>query len=167
MSDITRSKKINVVLIILGSVAVIFVVFSLGIYVGYRKALFAAGKSQDYYRDFFGAAPMGFMAGMPGATHGIAGTVIDIAGPNITVKDQNNDEESVEVSSDTVIRRMSATIDEDGIVIGDSVTVIGEPTDAGQIEARFIRVFSSSSSLPLPPPMSGSGAAPPGSSSEM
>ena len=154
MSDLSHSKKLNVVLIALGTVAVIFVVFSLGVYVGYRKAIFASGRSENYYRDFFGGAPPGFgpgsAPGMPGPTHGIVGTVIDIASSSITVRDQDSNEQSVEIMPDTVIRRMGETIEEGGIDIDDSVTVIGQPNAAGQIEARFIRVFSSSSSLPMP-----------------
>ena len=69
------------------------------------------------------------------------GTVIDVASSSIAVRDGNNDEASVVVSSDTVIRYLGETIGEDGVVVGEGVTVIGQPNESGQIEARFIRGF--------------------------
>ena len=150
MTDISHSKKVNVVLIILGSVAVVFVVFALGVYVGYRKAIFASGRSDNYYRNFLGGvAPEpgpAFMGGMPGNTHGVVGTVVDVASSSIVVRDQDSDEESVQILPGTVIRIMDQTIGVDGVVVGDHVAVIGEPTSAGQIDAHFMRVFSATSS---------------------
>ncbi len=155
MSEISSSKKINVALIILGSIAVVFVVFALGVYVGYRKAIFASGRSDNYYRDFLGGPPPGFgpaaVGGMPGNTHGIIGTVVDVASSSIVVRDSDNDEESVQILPGTVVRLMDQTIDSNGIVVGDGVAVIGEPTDEGQIGAHFVRIFPVSSSIPILP----------------
>jgi len=155
MSNISHSKKVNVALIILGSIAIIFIVFALGVYVGYRKAVFASGRSDNYYQDFLGNAPPGFgpvpIGGMPGNTHGIIGTVIGVASTSIVVRDSDNDEQSVQILPDTIIRLMDKTIDVGGVAVGGAVAVIGEPTSAGQIGAHFIRIFGASSSIPMPP----------------
>jgi len=155
MSDTSHSKKTNVALAIFGSIAVVFVVFALGVYAGYRKAIFATGRSDNYYRDFLGGAPSDFAPanapGMPLNTHGIVGTVIDVASTSIVVRDSDNDEESVQILPGTIIRMMDRTIDVDGIAVGDTVAVIGEPASDGQIGARFVRIFTASSSIPTPP----------------
>ncbi len=157
MNDISHSKKMNAILIILGSIAVVFVVFALGVYVGYRKAIFASGRSDNYYRDFLGGTPpagvMGFTSGMPGDTHGVIGTVIDIGSSSVVVEDANSDEESVVISSGTVIRMQNETIGIDGFTTGEGIVVIGEPNDSGQIEAHFVRVFPATSSFPASPPV--------------
>jgi len=136
-------------LIILGSVALIFVIFALGIYVGYERAMFASGRSDNYYRNFMGASPMGF-----GDSHGVVGTVIDVSTSSLTVRDPDNDEESVVVATDTIIRMFDRTLDIKGLVPGEGVAVIGSPNEDGQIEARFVRIFPSTSSYPVPPDFS-------------
>ena len=57
--------------------------------------------------------------------------------------------ESVVVSTDTVIRGMDDMMRLGDVKIGEWITVIGAPNESGQIGARFIRVFTSSSSLPM------------------
>lgn len=159
MTDISHSRKVNAIIIILGSMAVILVIFALGVYVGYQRAIFASGRSDNYYRDFMGGMSEGtFAPGMPGNTHGVVGTVIDVGSSSIIVEDQNNDEESVAVSTSTVIRMMDKTIDVSGLSAGEGVAVIGEPNGNGQIDAHFVRIFPSTSPLPPPTVVSGTGS---------
>jgi hypothetical protein len=73
--------------------------------------------------------------------HGVAGEVIDIGTSTLFVKDPAGDEQVVFIASSTPIREMDQEILPDAIVVGDGVTVIGEPNSNGQVEARFIRVF--------------------------
>lgn len=137
---------------ILGGLIVLFVVFGLGIVVGYDRAGFAAGFDRNYYRIFYGAAPdgpAGFMAPpMPIAIHGVVGTVIDLGTSTISVRDQKDNEQSVAISSATVIRSGGSDVAINNMTVGDRITVIGEPNDQGQIAARFIRIFPASSSTP-------------------
>lgn len=150
MSNFLESRKVRAVLWILGGLIVLFVVFGLGIAVGYERAGFAAGFDRNYYRIFFGGlptGPVGLMAPpMPAAMHGVVGAVIDIGTSTISVKDQGDNEQSVAVSSGTVIRNGNDTITIGDIVLGDTIAVIGEPNDQGQVDARFIRVISNPSS---------------------
>ena len=69
------------------------------------------------------------------------------------MKDDDNDEQSVIMASDTIIKKMNATVSLGDIVVGDRVVVIGAPNSNGQVEAHFIRVF------PAPGPGSGNRAA--------
>jgi hypothetical protein len=150
MSNFLESKKIRTVLWILGGLIVLFVVFGLGIAVGYDRAGFAAGFDRNYFRIFFGgppSGPVGMMAPpMPVAMHGVVGTVIDFGSSTISVENQENNEQSVAVSSDTVIRDGNDTIMISGVMVGDQIAVIGEPNAEGQIAARFIRVIAVPSS---------------------
>ena len=145
MSNLLESKKVRAVLWILGGLIVLFVVFGLGIAVGYDRAGFAAGFDQNYYRNFYGAAPhgpVGFMAPpMPVAIHGVVGTVIGVGTSTISVKDQQNNEQSVVVSSGTAIRSGGADIVIGNVAVGAEIAVIGEPNSQGQIVARFIRML--------------------------
>ena len=81
--------------------------------------------------------------------HGVAGEVLDVSSSTISVKDLLGNEESVAVSADTVIRGMDDMMSLSDVKAGAWITVIGAPNDNGQIGARFIRVFASSSSLPM------------------
>ncbi|HEY5220806.1 MAG TPA: DUF5666 domain-containing protein [Candidatus Paceibacterota bacterium] len=150
MSNLLQSKKVRAVLWILGGLIALFVVFGLGIAVGYDRAGFAAGFDRNYYRIFFGGTPggpIGLMAPpMPSATHGVVGTIIDVGTSTISVTDQENNEQSIMVSLGTVIRDGDSDSAIGDMVVGDQIAVIGEPDNDGQIEARFIRIISKSSS---------------------
>lgn len=152
MKDLLRSSPLKAILWILGAIIVLLLVFGLGIAIGSHRALFAGRFEENYYRNFYG--PQG--GPPPFNQHGVAGEVIDLSSSTITVKDTDGDEHSVVILSDTSIREGNATIALGAIVPGNLVTVIGAPNAEGQVEARFIRVFaSSSSSAPALPPFPG------------
>jgi hypothetical protein len=144
MKDPLQSPKLRAILVILGAVIVLLVVFALGTAVGYHRALFASRFGENYYNNFYGGPP----GRMSFSMHGVAGEVIDLGSSTISVKDQDGDEQSVEISSTTVIRKEDSTVTLDQVDIGDMITVIGGPNATGQIEARFIRIFPASSSMP-------------------
>jgi len=151
MSNFLESRTVRTILWVLGGLIVLFVVFGLGIAVGYERAGFAAGFDRNYYRIFFGGPPpdgaVGMMAPpMPAAIHGVVGTVIDLGTSTISVADRQDNEQSVVISPGTVLRNSDGTITIAGIAVGDTIAVIGEPNSEGQIDARFIRIISDSSS---------------------
>ncbi len=165
MSNFLGSKKIRAVLLILGSLIILFVVFGLGITVGYERAGFASRFDKNYSSIFFGrlpggyaitahvlpGGPMGMMTpSMPGVIHGVVGTIIDIGTSTVSVENQNGDERSVVVSSGTDIRYGQVGVSFGSIAVGDMIAAIGEPNNMGQIDARFIRIFPASSSIPTP-----------------
>ena len=150
MSNFLESKIVRTILWILGGIIVLVVVFGLGITVGYDRAGFASGFDRNYFRIFYGAAPdgpVGLMAPpMPVAIHGVVGTVIDLGTSTISVKDQQGNEQSVVVSSDTDIRNGNGNIMIGDVAVDDQIAVIGEPNSVGQIDAHFIRILGTPSS---------------------
>lgn len=154
-NDFFKLPNTKILFWTLCGVLAILIAYGLGILVGYRRAIFAADFGERYYRTMYGnpmGQPMiGAMGYGPLTMHGVAGEVIDISTGTIVVKDANGDEESVLVMSNTPIREMNNDITAGDIVPNDQIVVIGQPDTGGQVEARFIRVFETSSSLPLPP----------------
>ena len=134
-----ESKIAQRIIMIIGSIAIILLAFGAGVAVGYHHGLFALRFGQNYYRNFESAPP-------PPMGHGTAGVVLDVTTSTIVAQGPDGNEESIAISTDTVIRDNSATIPLSVVVPGDRITVIGRPTGEGQIEARFIRVFD----LPTP-----------------
>ncbi len=153
MKNFLQNKKIRAILIILGACIILLLVFGLGIAVGYRKAIFASNWSKNYFHNFYGAPRIGMM-GMhdiddavqaPFSLHGAAGQVIDVATATLSVQSSFGNEQSIVVMPGTVIRTFDGGTSLDDVDTGEWVTVIGAPNQAGQIEARLIRVFPSSS----------------------
>ena len=149
MKSFLESKKIRAIIFILGGVAAIFLIFSAGVAVGYRKAVFSQSWGMSYNRFFLNRLPSGAIGMMvqrgPWDTHGVAGQVIDVSSSSFMVKDPDNDERSIAVTSGTVIRDTNQVIPLDDLAPGYQVVVIGAPNPDGQVDARFIRVFEVSS----------------------
>ena len=152
MNEFLKTPKTKIVLGILCGILVVLIAFGLGIAVGYRRAIFSSQFGEHYYHnlygDPFGRPMMGVANREPLTMHGVIGSVIDIASSTILVKDPLGNEQSVVVVSSTSIREMDNNILLNDVKIGDGVTVIGNPNENGQVEARFIRVFVASSSIP-------------------
>lgn len=146
------SKGFHFVLWALGGVVILLLVFGAGVAVGYRSGLFSSRFGENYYHNFFGGGPGGVM-GMPTPMnqHGTIGSVISVGSSTIATKDPGGNEQSIVINEDTVIREGNETLTIAGIQDGDQVAVIGEPNDTGQIAARLIRVFDTSSSAPEVP----------------
>ncbi len=145
MNDFFKLPKTKTLLSILCGVFLALIVFGLGITVGYRRAIFSSEFGAQYYHELYGdpfGRPMTkVLANGQLTTHGVAGEVIDVGSSTIFVKDPSGNEESVFISTDTPIREMNQEILANDILIGDGVTVIGEPDANGQVDARFVRVF--------------------------
>jgi hypothetical protein len=132
--------KPRIILWILGELILLLAVFGLGMKVGSRRAFFASRYGENYSNNFF------FMKRFN--THGVVGEVIDRSSSTIAVKDFHGVEAAVDIFPDTIVSENENTVSAAVIMVGNSVIVIGHPNAAGRIEARFIRVFASSSSLP-------------------
>lgn len=148
MNSFLESKKVRIVIFTLGGIAAVLLIFGAGIAVGYQKAIFSSNWGMNYERNFFGGPPPGMLGAIGQRvpnTHGVTGEVIDVANSSFSVKDADNDEQSIAVTSDTVIREMNETVSVGELEPGSQVVVIGAPNPNGQVEARFVRVFGTSS----------------------
>ncbi len=145
--DFLKSKKMAVIIVVVSGLALLAAAFSFGIFIGYHKARFSYAWGENYSRNFGGPRKGmvntfvgdGFITG-----HGVSGQIIKIDGQTLVVKGQDNVEKIIVINDDTVIRRLRETIKLSDLKINDMVTVIGNPDDSGQIEAKFLRI------LPLP-----------------
>lgn len=155
MKDLMALRWVRWTVGALIAAAVFLLAFGLGVSVGYQKAIFSSEWGMNYERNFSGP-PHGMTAGTESENlHGAAGTILDISGRTISVKDDDNDERSVLVATDTIIKKMDATVALDTLTVGDRIIAIGAPNTAGQVEAHFIRVFppGGTSSPPFGPPL--------------
>ena len=156
MKTFLSSQAFKKILLVIGGIAVVFLIFGFGVMIGYHSALFSSSWGQNYYRNFYGNGPQngpmgGFVARAPFNDHGVTGSVIDVSSSSVSIRDDDNNERSIVISSDTIIKKMDNTIYISMIAIGDKIAAIGEPNENGQVRARFVRVFGASSSIPLPP----------------
>ena len=139
-----KSKNFTALLIAVGCAVMLLLVFKAGMYVGFRKANFSYRWGENYHRNF-GGPRGGFFHDFNGRdfidAHGVAGQIIKIDGSMVVIKGRDNVEKIVSVGDSATIQRMRETIKISDLKIGDYVVVIGEPNNAGQIDAKFIRLM--------------------------
>ncbi|MFA6550003.1 MAG: hypothetical protein WCT36_01445 [Candidatus Gracilibacteria bacterium] len=140
-------------------VIIALLIFQAGMFMGFHRAGFSYKWGEDYYRNFGGPRErsqiergigMGMMRGGDFLdSNGVAGKIIKIALPNITVLDKDNAEKIVVIKDDTAIRSMRSSVKAADLKVDDFIVVIGSPDDSSQIEAKLIRV------MPEPPVIDG------------
>jgi len=145
---IAQLRNVKVILIGVGGLLVLCLIFQLGLMVGYKKASFSYRWGENYHRNF-GGPRGGFMNMMRDDDfiegHGVFGKIMTINGSALTIKGQYDREISVVVTNATVIKQFQKTVTVKDLHVDDSVVIIGEPKDSGQIEAKFIRIMPRSS----------------------
>ena len=151
--DIFQSKLFKGIIIGIGCLIILGFVFSLGIFVGTKKADFSFRWAEEYHNNFAGPQN-GFFMGMMNfddeftSSNGVFGQIIKVDSNSITVKDnKDNVEKIVLIDEKTSIIKQRQNIKLSNLKVGDNAIVIGEPNDKGQIQAGLIRI------LP-PPPLS-------------
>ena len=152
---------------------ILLIVFGLGTFVGFRKANFSYRWGENYHQNF--AGPRGGFFGDFGGkdfinAHGVIGQIIKIdpstgstsspqassgQAATLIIKGMDNIEKIVLIEDDTIIERLRETLKTTDLKVDDTVVVIGQPNDAGQIEAKFIRL------MPPPPAGMAPGSSPP------
>lgn len=151
-TSMLHAKSTRVALWSIGAVVIALFIFGLGAAVGYHRGVFASRFGENYITNF--RSNMGIEGEGPrhgGAAplnqYGIVGKVIQVnaSGSVIFVERSGGSEGWVAVQSSTVIRKDQATITPAQIDPGNLMVVIGSPDGKGQILARFIRVFSETS----------------------
>ncbi|MFA5831018.1 MAG: hypothetical protein WC878_04285 [Candidatus Paceibacterota bacterium] len=148
-----QSSKAKHILAGIGIAVIALLIFQAGMFVGYKKAAFSFRSGDNFYRTF-GERGRGFPEPIqrmgldmmdPTNAHGTIGKIASIVLPKIMIADRDGVEKTVIVGAKTDIRRFRDSIKPEELKVGDFITVIGEPNDEGQIEARLIRV------MPTPP----------------
>ncbi|MCK9352258.1 MAG: hypothetical protein WCT49_05045 [Candidatus Paceibacterota bacterium] len=128
--------------------AIALFIFQAGVVVGFKKAEFSGRLGDNYYRtfgergNFRGMPPIfGTQRMDPSNAHGTIGKIASIALPKIIVADRDGVEKTISVNDKTDVRRFRDSIKPSDLKVGDFITVIGKPTDAGEINAELIRVM--------------------------
>ena len=145
-------KPIIIGLLVLVSV---FLVFGAGVWVGERKAGFSYRWAEGYHRNFAGPREgfLGDWKSFPQGefieAYGAFGQIIKInsstsTNQSLVMKGKGDVETIVLIKEDTIIRNLRETVKIDSLKVDDYIVVVGEPNDAGQTEAKFIRI--------VPPP---------------
>jgi hypothetical protein len=144
MSEFIASKTFKVLLAVLGALILLVGSFSLGVRVGERKAFHFSGFAENYDRMFRPGGGPGMMPFAPPPlpdSHGAFGKVLSVSGQSVMVQGRDGMEQNVLVSSSTEVRIGRDTGSITDIRPDDDASVFGVPNDAGQIDARLIRVF--------------------------
>jgi hypothetical protein len=127
--------------------AMLILVFGAGVKVGTMKAMYSYRWAENYHKNF-GGPREGFLflsdnKGGFVSSHGAVGQIIKIDDNALIVKDREITEKSVLVKEDTTILRLREEIQLSDLKVDDFIVVIGDPNDAGQVEAKLIRVMPS------------------------
>jgi hypothetical protein len=133
-----KTHKFKIFLCSLAILIIAVLIFLAGIFVGFQKARFSYGLGQRYYNDFFQGRPPLFDQSFVNS-HGASGSITNISGKELTIKD-NNVSKIILITDSTIIRRNRIDASAADLKIGDEISVIGGPNDQGQIVAKFIRV---------------------------
>jgi hypothetical protein len=151
IKKIIESKKGKYIIVGLILFVFTFIVFRIGIELGYREAYFSSRLGDNYSRNFLGESGgmMGFMQDNLPGEHGAVGKVVKIDTQTMLVATGNNLEKVIRFTDDTLFRKFRTTIKQGDINVDDSVVVIGFPNDAGEIVAGLIRVVPAATTTPL------------------
>lgn len=142
-----QSKLFKWIIIGILITIIVLLFFSLGMFVGFKKANFSFMWGENYHRNFAGPRG-GFLEDFMGRdfidSHGVFGQIIKIDESTIAIKDKDGVEKIILVNNDTTIKSPGGDIKIGDLRVNDIVVVIGDPNASGQIEAKLIRL--------MPPP---------------
>lgn len=146
------SRKTRVIAVVVLSLVLALLVFQAGVAVGYKKASFSRQLGNNFYRAFEGVPVQGDRfapakkfpsAGPIPGGHGAAGLVVSVGSSSLIVAGPDNIEKVISIKGDTEVRRFRDLATSSDIRLEDFVVVLGSPDDAGQINARLIRILPS------------------------
>jgi hypothetical protein len=135
---------INKIIKLAGVIIILFIVFGAGVFVGTKKADFSFRWAENYQRNFGGPRFNG---------HGVFGQIIKIdtststPTSSLVINGRDNVEKIVLIKENTIINGFRNNIKPDDLKVDDYIVVIGDPNDAGQIEAKLIRLMPASPEL--------------------
>jgi hypothetical protein len=129
-------------------IAVIVLIFGIGILVGEKKARFSYLWAEQYHRNF--AGPQGgffddwrsFPRGDFIESHGTFGEIIELQVNGFVIKGEGDVEKIIVITDQTIIQKGREVIKRENLEVGNWVVIIGSPNEEGQIEAKLIRIFN-------------------------
>jgi hypothetical protein len=133
-----KTKSFQIFLFVIGGLLAILLIFNIGMNIGFRKAEFSYEWGDNYYKNFAGPSDDFIQA------HGVFGQIIKIDGLNLIINSNEKTEKIILINNDTIIRRFRDSLKSADLKVNDFLVVIGQPNEAGQIEAKLIRL--------MPPP---------------
>ncbi len=148
IKTLLQSKKATRVLYIIGGIIIALIIFQAGMFVGLKKASFAFGLGDNYYRTFGGHRNgMGMFNDFRGRdlpnAHGTIGKIIRVSLPTLIIEGKDNIEKVIVIKNDTDIRSFRNIASTTDLMINTNVMVLGTPTETGEISARLIRIMPS------------------------
>jgi hypothetical protein len=145
INNFLQSKGFKIAMLCVAIFIALFLVFSLGVYVGTEKASFSFRWAEQYHNNFAGPS-MGFFERMEGKefmeSNGVFGKIIQVNADSIVVSGRNDAEKVVLITDKTIIKKQNTDIKIADLKVDDEVVIIGNPNESGQIDARLIRVMS-------------------------
>jgi len=156
-----QSKAFKAALwVIAGLIASLFI-FKAGTIAGFKKASFSYRWGENYHRNF-GGPKRGFLGDFGGGdfigAHGVFGQIMkidpstDSARVTLVIRGGDGVEKIALIKDDTAIKRFRENVKISDLKVDDYMVVIGEPNDAGEIEAKFIRILPSPAAKTPPKP---------------
>lgn len=132
---------LSIFLIIFGALVLAAVIFFAGMFVGFQKAKFSYRLGEHYYKDFMGGTKPSLVS--PGFinSHGATGVINLISDNQVIIKTNKGLNEKIIISPTTTVKQNGKDIKASDLKINDTIAIIGDPDDQGQINARFIRVY--------------------------
>jgi hypothetical protein len=145
IAKIFQSKIFLGIIIGMAIFLAVLLIFKAGMMVGSRKAEFSGNWSDNYHLNFAGPK-QGFLNGFQDKdfmeANGVFGQIIKIEGSSIVVRGKDDVEKAVIIEEGTTtIKKLKDTLKVSDLKTNDLIVIIGEPNDAGQIQARLIRVM--------------------------
>lgn len=141
------TKKDRTISIIVLSVVGGLIIFKLGMFAGYHKALFSYQSDNRHFMFSSSGVAGGMMLPAPGfareefsTSHGATGRVVSVSLPTFVIASPDNKERTIMVGDRTMVRRFQNTVPATDIRADDFTVVLGNPDDAGRIQAKFIRL---------------------------
>lgn len=144
INKIFESKTFKIVIALIAIFVALFLVFSLGMFVGTKKADFSFRWAEQYHRNFAGPRD-GFFQDFMGKDfvepNGTFGKIIQVNDDSIIVSGREKTEKNILITENTIIKYQNIEIKISDLKVDDNVVIIGEPNQDGRIDAKLIRVM--------------------------
>ncbi len=151
IKNVLKDSKVKKAIYILSCIIAVLVIFQAGMFVGFKKAGFSYRTGEQYFRQMNGRPNdkfMGMNRGDFGNSHGATGKILSINLPIVVVTDRDGVEKTITISTSTDIKKFKDSVKAEDLKINDFITVIGNPNDKTEVEAKLIRIMPDPANIP-------------------